>query len=39
ELRNLCAVTGWQYGLSHTSDRAQSVLLWLYRAFDGGVQQ
>ena len=36
ELRALCATTGWQYGLSHTSDTAQSTLLWLYRAFDGG---
>ena len=39
ELRRLCAATGWQYGLSHTSDSAQSTLLWLYRAFDGGPQQ
>ncbi|MEM6588496.1 MAG: DUF58 domain-containing protein [Pseudomonadota bacterium] len=36
ELRGLCAATGWQYGLSHTNDSAQSTLLWLYRAFDGG---
>jgi uncharacterized protein (DUF58 family) len=36
ELRHLCAVTGWQYGLHHTSDSAQSALLWLYNAFDGG---
>ncbi len=36
ELRALCAATGWQYGLHHTSDSAQSILLWLYRAFDGG---
>ena len=36
ELRSLCAATGWQYGLSHTTDSAQSTLLWLYRAFDGG---
>lgn len=38
ELKSLCAATGWQYGLSHTSDAAQSTLLWLYRAFDGGPQ-
>ena len=37
ELRSLCAATGWQYGLHHTSDSAQSALLWLYRAFDGGM--
>ncbi len=36
ELKALCAATGWQYGLHHTSDSAQSALLWLYRAFDGG---
>ena len=36
ELRRLCAATGWQYGLHHTSDSAQSALLWLYAAFDGG---
>ncbi|MEM8537873.1 MAG: DUF58 domain-containing protein [Pseudomonadota bacterium] len=39
ELRRLCTATGWQYGLSHTSDSAQSTLLWLYRAFDGGPAQ
>ena len=36
ELQSLCATTGWQYGLHHTSDSAQSALLWLFRAFDGG---
>ena len=36
ELRALCAATGWHYGLHHTGDSAQSALLWLYRAFDGG---
>ncbi|MBU3260700.1 DUF58 domain-containing protein [Roseovarius sp. PS-C2] len=36
ELQTLCLATGWQYGLHHTSDSAQSALLWLYRAFDGG---
>lgn len=35
ELQTLCLATGWQYGLHHTSDSAQSALLWLYRAFDG----
>ena len=36
ELQSLCAVTGWQYGLHHTPTVAQSALLWLYGAFDGG---
>jgi uncharacterized protein (DUF58 family) len=36
ELRRLCSVTGWRYGLHHTSESAQSALLWLYNAFDGG---
>ena len=36
ELQSLCAATGWQYHLHHSSDSAQSALLWLYRAFDGG---
>ncbi len=36
ELKALCATTGWQYGLHHTGDSAQSALLWLFRAFDGG---
>ncbi|WP_422031821.1 DUF58 domain-containing protein [Roseovarius sp.] len=36
ELNALCTTTGWQYGLHHTSDSAQSALLWLFRAFDGG---
>ncbi|MGK7654715.1 DUF58 domain-containing protein [Roseovarius sp. B08] len=35
-LRHLCATTGWLYGTHHTSDSAQSALLWLYNAFDGG---
>jgi hypothetical protein len=37
ELASLCSVTGWRYGCHHTSDSAQSALLWLYRAIDGGV--
>ena len=36
ELRALCAVTGWQYGLHHTDTSAQAALLWLYRALDRG---
>ncbi|MBY5986925.1 DUF58 domain-containing protein [Roseovarius atlanticus] len=35
-LRHLCATTGWLYGTHHTSDSAQTALLWLYNAFDGG---
>lgn len=37
ELGALCAATGWQYGLHHTSRSAQSALLWLWRAFDAGA--
>lgn len=36
ELQSLCAVSGWQYGLHHTDHTAQSALLWLWRAVDGG---
>ena len=36
ELQALCRATGWQFGVHHTSDSAQSALLWLYRALDGG---
>ena len=35
-LEGLCRTTGWQYHCHHTSDSAQSALLWLYRAMDGG---
>jgi len=38
ELRELCHVTGWHLGLHHTGDSAQSALLWLYRALDGGTR-
>ena len=34
ELQQLCALTGWQYGLHHTDASAQSALLWLYSALD-----
>ena len=37
-LQDLCRVTGWQMGVHHTSHSAQSALLWLYRALDGGPQ-
>jgi uncharacterized protein (DUF58 family) len=36
ELQALCALTGWHYGQHHTSQSAQSALLWLYGAMDGG---
>lgn len=36
ELQKLCTATGWQYGLHHTSHSAQSALLWLFNAIDGG---
>jgi uncharacterized protein (DUF58 family) len=36
-LSSLCALTGWQYSVHHTDKSAQSALLWLYRALDGGV--
>lgn len=37
ELAELAQATGWQLGLHHTNDSAQSALLWLYRALDGGT--
>ncbi|MEX0306398.1 MAG: DUF58 domain-containing protein [Ruegeria sp.] len=37
-LTRLCRATGWQMGLHHTGDSAQSALLWLYRALDGGAR-
>lgn len=37
ELAQLTQATGWQLGLHHTNDSAQSALLWLYRALDGGT--
>lgn len=36
ELQQLCSMAGWQYGLHHTGSSAQSGLLWLWRALDGG---
>ncbi len=38
ELQGLCRATGWQLGLHHTGESAQSALLWLYRALDGGMR-
>ena len=37
ELTQLTQATGWHLGLHHTNDSAQSALLWLYRALDGGT--
>ncbi len=34
QLQQLCALTGWHYGLHHTNSSAQSALLWLYSALD-----
>jgi len=36
-LAALCRATGWRLGLHHTGESAQSALLWLYRALDGGT--
>ncbi|SMX26468.1 hypothetical protein TRP8649_00547 [Pelagimonas phthalicica] len=35
-LEALCRLTGWQFHCHHTDQSAQSALLWLYRALDGG---
>ena len=35
-LEYLCRLTGWQYRCHHTDASAQSALLWVYRAMDGG---
>ena len=35
-LEYLCRLTGWQYQCHHTDTSAQSALLWVYRAMDGG---
>ncbi len=34
QLRDLCRVTGWQYGTHHTGESAQAALLWLHRALE-----
>lgn len=36
-LAALCRTTGWRLGQHHTGESAQSALLWLYRALDGGT--
>nr|WP_283254947.1 DUF58 domain-containing protein [Marivita sp. GX14005] len=35
-LERLARLTGWQYMCHHTDSSAQSALLWIYRAMDGG---
>ncbi|KAA8608037.1 hypothetical protein AL036_08695 [Salipiger aestuarii] len=35
-LADLSRLTGWQYRCHHTGDSAQSALLWVWRAMDGG---
>ncbi|EIE51826.1 DUF58 domain-containing protein [Salipiger aestuarii] len=35
-LADLSRLTGWQYLCHHTGDSAQSALLWVWRAMDGG---
>ena len=35
-LDHLSRLTGWQYLCHHTGDSAQSALLWIWRAMDGG---
>lgn len=37
-LGHLCRTTGWQLGTHHSSDSAQTALLWIYRALDGGTR-
>jgi len=36
ELQDICTRTGWQFQCHHTSQSAQSALLWLYQAFEHG---
>ena len=36
ELSALATSTGWRYHCHHTGDSAQSALLWLHGALDGG---
>ena len=37
KLQHLCRATEWQFHCHRTNESAQSALLWLWRAFDGGV--
>lgn len=36
-LERLCRATGWRLGLHHGSESAQSGLLWLHKALEGGA--
>lgn len=36
-IRDLCAVTGWQFHCHHTDHSAQQALLWVWQALDGGT--
>jgi uncharacterized protein (DUF58 family) len=38
ELSQLCTTTGWRFHTHHTNDSAQSALLWLFQALEGGTQ-
>lgn len=38
QLRHLCALTGWHYGVHHTDKSAQAGLLWLYQSMAGGAR-
>lgn len=35
-IAELCALTGWRWHLHHTDQSAQSALLWLWQALEGG---
>jgi uncharacterized protein (DUF58 family) len=37
-LQEMCAVAGWRHTCHHTSEPAQTALLWLWQALDGGTQ-
>ncbi len=37
-LERLCVGTGWRFHTHHTNDSAQSALLWLFQALEGGTR-
>lgn len=37
QMQHLCHVTGWRWHCHHTDASAQSALLWLWQALDGGA--
>jgi len=39
ELSDLCHTAGWRFHTHHTDASAQSALLWIWRALDGGAGQ